>query len=704
MKNKNDSNHLLKKLASNTSTINKKTKANSAIAVAVLLSGMTMESAMAACDISPDNRYEFIDSISLNGSAFTNGSTLKNGDILELTPGYNAYAYRENWSVWIDLNNDDDFSDNDELVFSSSSASKSTVSATLVIPSNVNADNTEMRVVIHSDDISQNSCGFDGYGDSKDFSVSVGDGTDNGGGNSDDYALNQTPRGGNSENITSVEINNDKYTTGNNDGYADFADEKTFSVSDGDLITLTPTSNWDADWAVWIDSDSNGSFDSDEKVFSATGKRGSIVEGSLNLSDIVDGTARMRIAMNGDGNADADGFKYGEIEDYSVDVGDTDAGTDDGDTDDGKYGPDVQWKHDNVHVKVYRFEFTDVDLEYPKTALEDEFSEIQDYFDEQSYGRFSVSYEIIPGVINTGTKKSTFDDHSSWDWVNYYKDTLVGLGEDLNNKEDNTIYMILAPQLTTWDDENNETIEWGPKGGPDPGAFRMYDTGKYGVNGGGMAHEMGHAMGLHHAEAIDGDGEVFGTGDMDHVVFQIGDEKYKEKIGYGNIFGMMGNNAWDFGGLNLYYKNFFAEWDIKDDVPLVTKDGTYKIYAHDQSAIEGNLGIRVAAGNGKSTYWVEYRTKDGANTDGVQINIAEYVTENDTREYYYDTSYLLDMTPGSISEFEGDPWNGYDMKDAELVIGKSYKDKWGAFTITTKRTGGTLGTAGAWIEVEVEMH
>jgi hypothetical protein len=585
------------------------------------------------------------------------------------------------------------------------------VLATLAIPSNVNAANTDMRVVMYADDISDNSCGFTGYGDNKDFSINLGngagDGTDNGGGSSDDYALNQKPRGGNSENIDSVEINNDKYETGNNSGYADFTDEKTFSVSDGDLITLIPTSNWDAEWAVWIDSDNNGGFDSDEKVFSASGKRGSTVEGTLDLSNIVDGTSRMRIAMSGDDAAVANGFKYGEIEDYIANV--TSSGPDDGnveipDNDEGNYGPDVQWQHDNVHVKIYRFEFTDVDLEYPTSSLQDEFTEIQNYFDEQSYGRFNVSYEIIPGVINTGTKKSTFDDHSSWDWVNYYKDTLVALGEDLNNKTDNTIYMILAPQITSWDEENQETIEWGPKGGPDPGAFRMYDTGKYGENGGGIAHEMGHAMGLHHAEAIDGDGEVFGTGDMDHIVFQIGQEKYKEKIGYGNIFGMMGNNAWDFGGLNLYYKNFFAEWDIKDDVPLVTKDGTYKIYAHDQSTIAGDIGIRIAAGNGESTYWVEYRTKDDANTNGVQINIAEYVTENDTRKYYYDTSYLLDMTPGSISEFEGDPWNGYDMKDAELVIGKSYKDKWGAFTITTKRTGGTLGTASAWIEVEVEMH
>jgi len=692
MKNNNDSNHLLKKLVSDTSTINRRTKTKSAIAVAILLSGMTVESAIAACDITPDSRYEFIDSIHLNGSVLSSGITLKDGDILELTPGYNAYAYRENWSVWIDLNNDGDFSDNDERVFSSSSASKSTVLATLAIPSNVNADNTEMRVVIHSDDISQNSCGFDGYGDNNDFLVNVGDGSGNGNSSSDSYSLSQTPRGGSNENIASVEINNDKYTTGNDSGYADFTDEKTFTISDGDLITLTPTSSWGTDWAVWIDSNNNRSFDNDEKVFSGSGRRDDIVEGVLDLNGISAGSARMRIAMNGDGTADADGFKYGEIEDYTANVqssgGNTDPGTDPDETPDTgekNYGSHIKWEHDNVKVKIFRFEFTDLDLTWSKSRIESEMNEVVDYFDNESYGRFDVTYEIHNEVILVNDRVSEWDDKSSNDWKDYYAEALMARGEDdYWNIDDNTIYIILSPQIS----------DWGIKAGVNPGAIRVYDTGDERSQAGGIAHEMGHAMGLHHAQGLDGHDTVFGVGDYEN-----------EFVGYGNFFSMMGNNAWDFGSFNLYYKAFFAKWGIEDSVPEINKSGTYKIYAHDQGSINGDIGIRLKAGNGEVTYWVEYRTKDGADTNGVLINTEGYFPDEDARSYYYGTSFLLDMTPNTFPDNPNDEYDDFDdFIDGALVIGQSYKDKWGAFTITTKRTGGTLGTASAWIEVEVEMH
>lgn len=674
-----------------------KTVLKRAITIASCLSVIYLQPASAACSITPDNRYEFIESITLNGSSLLSGNTLKEGDVLQLTPGYSNYAYKNNWTVWLDLNNDGDFSDTNEKVFTTSKATNLTVSALLAIPSTAVAKNTDMRVAFHADNVSNDSCDFSIFGDNDDFTVNVGD-SDNGTGGSGNYDLVQTPRGGSNEHILSVAFNSDDYQTGNDSGYADFTD-KIFTISDGDNITLTPTSSWGTEWAVWIDSDNNGTFDNDEKVFTGTGRRDDVVTGTIELSNISLGTARMRIAMNGDGSAQPDGFKYGEIEDYTAKVqSDTDPTmpeepVEPTEPSEKEYGPSVQWEHDSVHVKVFRFEFDDVTLDYSTNRIDSEFKEVSDYFNEQSYGRFSVSHSIYNQVIQVNMDKSAFDGGSSWDWVNFYKAKLIDLGEDLTNMKDDTIYMILAPQINGWDEDEQEWIPWGPKGGPDPGAFRMYADGKSGSNGGGIAHEMGHAMGLHHAEALDGGDNVFGIGNLD-----------VEKIGYGNFFSMMGLNAWDFGGLNLYYKNFFKAMDITSEVPLVTQSGTYRIYALDHGAIKGNLGVRLKAGNNESTYWVEYRTKDGANSDGVQINIAEYVSDNDTRSHYYDTSYLLDMTPQSILEWEGDDWNGYDLKDAELVIGKSYTDKWGNFTITTKRKGGTSGTADAWIEVEVEMH
>jgi len=654
-----------------------------------------MKPAAAACAISPNDRYEFIESISLNGSTLSNNVTLQNGDVLALTPGYSGYAYREDWSIWLDINNDSDFSDNGELIFSTSSASNSTVMAPLSIPTNVNASKAEMRIVLHADDINSDSCNFSGYGDSQDYTVTIGNGDDSSGGDggsSEDYTLSEKPRGGTNEHILAIEINNDKYTTGNNSGYADLSDEKSFTVSDGDLITLTPTSSWGTDWAVWIDSDNNYSFDSDEKVFSGSGRRDDAVQGVLDLKGLTEGSARMRIAMNGDGNADANGFKYGEIEDYTANVqssgGGSDpgnGGTDPGDNEDKNYGSHVKWQHDNVKVKIFRFDFNDLELTWSTSRIQSEMNEIVEYFDKESYGRFDVTYEIHKDVIRVDDRVSEWDDKSSNDWKDYYAEKLIDLGE--NNYwdiDDNTIYLILSPQIS----------DWGIKAGVNPGAIRVYDTGDERSQAGGIAHEMGHAMGLHHAQGLDGHDTVFGVGDYEN-----------EFVGYGNFFSMMGNNAWDFGSFNLYYKNFFASWGVEAAVPEITKSGTYKIYAHDQGDMNGDIGLRLKAGNGDVTYWVEYRTKDGADTNGVQINTEGYFPDEDARSYYYGTSFLLDMTPNTFPDDPNDEYDDFDdFIDGALVRGKSYTDKWGAFTITTKGTGGILGTASAWIEVEVEMH
>ncbi|MCJ8319296.1 MAG: GEVED domain-containing protein [Colwellia sp.] len=692
----NNSDKLWNDFDRNISVTNKTGKTKLAIALASLLSALTMQSALATCSISTNDRYEYIQSIKLNGTTLSSGVVLEDNDVLELTPGYSGYAYRDHWSVWLDLNNDGDFSDSNELVFTTSSASNSTVSATLDIPSSTNVSSTAMRVLLHSDTINSDSCNFNGFGDSEDFSVNVGDdddsGTGTGGGSSGDYQLSQTPRGGANEHILSVEFDRYEYSTGNNDGYADLT-HKTFNISDGDSITLTPSSSWGTDWAVWIDSDQNGAFDSDEKVFFGSATRGKSVEGTLDLDGISSGTARMRIAMNGDGTADADGFKYGEIEDYTANVqsGDTGGGdTGGGDTGtdnsgDKNYGSHVKWEHDNVKVKIFRFEFTDVDLTWSKSRIESEMNEVADYFDNESYGRFDVTYEIYNEVILVNDRVSEWDDKSSNDWKDYYAEELISRGEDdYWNIDDNTIYIILSPQIS----------DWGIKAGVNPGAIRVYDTGDQRSQAGGIAHEMGHAMGLHHAQGLDGKDTVFGVGDYE-----------SEFVGYGNFFSMMGNNAWDFGSFNLYYKNFFAAWNIEDSVPVVNSSGTYKIYAHDQGSMNGDIGIRLKAGNGDVTYWVEYRTEDGADSNGVLINTEGHFPDEDSRSFYYGTSFLLDMTPNTFPDDPNDEFDDFDdFIDGALVVGKSYTDKWNAFTITTKRTGGTLGTASAWIEVEVDMH
>ena len=58
------------------------------------------------------------------------------------------------------------------------------------------------------------------------------------------------------------------------------------------------------------------------------------------------------------------------------------------------------------------------------------------------------------------------------------------------------------------------------------------------------------------------------------------------------------------------------------------------------------------------------------------------------------------MTPDSAK----DTWWGHDFDDATLLVGKSYTDKWGGFTMTPKLVGGVENSPDAWIEVDVQKH
>ncbi len=588
------------------------------------------------------------------------------------------------------INNDGDFADANEQVYTLNNASNTAVSATVAFPENVQVSNTTMRVLLHANSVSNDACDYSSYGDYRDYIINVG--REDGTGTNPDYALVQQPRGGEGEHIASVMIGGDLYSTGNDRGYGDYATRKTFAVSDGESVALTPVTSWGTDWGIWIDSDNNGSFESNERVFSGSGISDQVVKGTLDLSRIRSGTSRMRIAMNGDGSPVATGFTFGEIEDYTVDVNGDDSGGEDV-----LYGADYKWQHDSVHVVVLRYEFNDVALDYSSRRVQEEMEEVKAYFANETFGGFDVTYEIRNEILDVNQEKSYYDILPSWDWNDFLYAEAAKLGYDVYNVKDNIVYLNIAPSLLRYDEDDDLWEPRGPVASPNPGFIKLWDDGDDRTKAGGIAHEMGHAMGLHHAKAINAEDDVLGTGDLDD-----------EAITYGNYFSLMGNSAWTFGGLTLYYKSFFDTLNIEQNVPLITQSGTYRIYAHDQGTISGDIGLRLQAGNNESTYWIEYRTREeeGIQTDGVYINIVEYEPDykHNVKDYYFDTSYLLDMTPNSILEQRGDDWPGYDLLDSALVIGESFSDKWGNFTITTKRKGGTIGTANAWIEVEVTMH
>lgn len=126
--------------------------------------------------------------------------------------------------------------------------------------------------------------------------------------------------------IDNVELGGMTNVTGDNGGYADFTSKTaTLALGSSNQMTISAgfsSSSYTEYWAVWIDFNQNGTFESSEKV--VTGSSSS----ANNLTDTVDvpagatlGTTRMRVSMKYNAAQTAcETFTYGEVEDYTVNI------------------------------------------------------------------------------------------------------------------------------------------------------------------------------------------------------------------------------------------------------------------------------------------------------------------------------------------------------------------------------------------------
>jgi chitodextrinase len=109
-------------------------------------------------------------------------------------------------------------------------------------------------------------------------------------------------------------------------GYTDFTSNH-INLTSGQsyALTLTPGfsgSTYQEYWKIWIDYNQNGVFDTDELAFDAGSLSSSAVSGNLSLPISAIGTTRMRVSMKYNGAQTAcETFSYGEVEDYTVVIG-----------------------------------------------------------------------------------------------------------------------------------------------------------------------------------------------------------------------------------------------------------------------------------------------------------------------------------------------------------------------------------------------
>ena len=138
----------------------------------------------------------------------------------------------------------------------------------------------------------------------------------------------------NDEFIGRVQLGTIDNTSGSGNGYTDHTAIATDLVK-GDAATITITPTWTGTvyaegYAVWIDYNQNQSFDdAGELVYSRAASTTTPVSGTFTVpTGATDGETRMRVSMMyNDIPTSCETFTYGEVEDYTVNIGGSTADT-----------------------------------------------------------------------------------------------------------------------------------------------------------------------------------------------------------------------------------------------------------------------------------------------------------------------------------------------------------------------------------------
>ena len=126
--------------------------------------------------------------------------------------------------------------------------------------------------------------------------------------------------------IDNVELGGMKNATGDNGGYEDFT-SKIATIAQGSSNQMIVSAGFKSSaytehWAVWIDFNQNGTFDSSEKVVSGSSSSANNLTATVAVpSGATLGQTRMRVSMKYNSAQTAcETFNDGEVEDYTVNI------------------------------------------------------------------------------------------------------------------------------------------------------------------------------------------------------------------------------------------------------------------------------------------------------------------------------------------------------------------------------------------------
>ncbi len=232
-----------------------------------------------------------------------------------LTPGFTGTVYPEYFSIWIDYNNDYDFTDAGENVYNSAAVTAA-VSGSFTVPAG-ETGTTRMRISMKYNALAT-SCETFTYGEVEDYTVNFVP------------AITYCASAGTSSStryIDYVKLGSINRTSGSDGGYYNGTAIST-NVVKGTSYTVTYSAGFSGTiyqmyWKGWVDFNRDGDFtDAGEQIF----QKRATSSGNFNKTFTIPttagtGTTRMRISCKYGGYpTSCETFTYGEVEDYTLNI------------------------------------------------------------------------------------------------------------------------------------------------------------------------------------------------------------------------------------------------------------------------------------------------------------------------------------------------------------------------------------------------
>lgn len=280
-------------------------------------------------------------------------------------------------------------------------------------------------------------------------------------------------------------------------------------------------------------------------------------------------------------------------------------------------------------------------------------------------------YKTVSGQRITVTG-DVFDNNGQWyeiprpvtingvcDWASYFDTAVAAADADIDYTQYNTVFVI-APRMTCSTGGKAYSVV-----APDTGGQWYMSASADGSLGSIPHHELGHLIGMDHANAwqCDPPGVLIGTNCQS-------DE-------YADRYDVMGVSSRMLYPSAPHLENM--GWLEPGDTQVVTADGDYSLRPYESTGSRPRV-LKIPQAQDATTgvvtswYYLEYRQAIGFDNiprtptiqelgvpDGVLVHVGSSAGQ-------YITTTLLDMTPGSL------PPRGHDIFDPALPLGSSYAD------------------------------